>query len=94
VALMAEHGDARQASRQCARTCGALTRVRRACLWRAQQAVPTSTDRMGILKNTREFKASGAGKEHTSEVRGGGRDPGVRRPGSGLGRPTARSKFL
>jgi len=24
VALMAEHGDARQASRQCARTCGAL----------------------------------------------------------------------
>ena len=49
---------------------------------------------MGILKNTREFKAPGAGKEHTSEVRGGGRDPGVRRPGSGLGRPTARSKFL
>jgi len=49
---------------------------------------------MGILKNTREFKASGAGKEHTSEVRGGGRDPGVRRPDSGLGRPTARSKFL
>ena len=57
-------------------------------------AVPTSTDRMGILKNTREFKASGADTEHTSEVRGGGRDPGVRRPGSGLGRPTARSKFL
>ena len=51
-------------------------------LWRAQQAVPTSTDRMVILKNTREFKAPGAGKEHTSEVRGGGRDPGVRRPGS------------
>jgi len=36
--------------------------VRRACLWRAQQAVPTSTDPMGILKNTREFKAPGAGK--------------------------------
>ena len=39
MALMAEHGScadaeicARQASRQCARTCGALTRVRRACL--------------------------------------------------------------
>ena len=94
MALMVKPGDARQASRQCARTCGALTRVRRACLWRAQQAVPTSTDRIGILKNTREFKASGAGQEHTSEVRGGGRDPGVRRPGSGLGRPTARSKFL
>ena len=27
--------------------------------------VPTSTDPMGILKSTREFKASGAGKEHT-----------------------------
>jgi len=94
VALMAEHDNARQASMQCARTCGALTRVCRACLWRAQQAVPTSTDPMGILKNTREFKIPGAGKERTSEVRGGGRDPGVRRPGSGLGRPTARSKFL
>ena len=94
VVLMAEHDDARQASRECARACGALTRVRRACLWRAQQAVPTSTDPMGILKNTRDFTAPGGGKEHTSEVSGGGRDPGVRRPGSGLGRPTARSKFL
>ena len=80
MALMAEHDDARQANRQCARTCGARTRVRRAYLWRAQQAVPTSTDPMGILKNTREFKTPGAGKEHTSEVRGGDRDPGVRRP--------------
>jgi len=51
-------------------------------------AVPTSTDPMGILKSTQEFKAPGADKEHTSAVRGGGRDPGVRRPGSGLGRPT------
>ena len=49
--------------------------------------IPTSTDPMGILKSTREFKAPGANKEHTSAVRGGGRDPGVRRPGSGLGRP-------
>ena len=76
MALMAEHDDARQASRHCARACGALTRVRRACLWRAQRAVPTSTDPMGILKSTREFKAAGAGKEHTSAVRGGGRDAG------------------
>ena len=92
VEVMTEHDDAEEASGQCARACGALTRVRRARLWRAQQAVPTSTDPMGILKNTREFKAPGAVKEHTSEVRGGGRDPGVRRPGSGLGRPTnARS---
>ena len=94
VTVMAEHDDAGQASRQCARACGALTRVRRACLWRAQQAIPTSTDPMGILKSTREFKVTGAGKEHTSVVRDSGRDPGVRRPGSGLGRPTARSKFL
>ena len=95
MALMAEHDDARQASRQCARTCGALTRVRRACWWRAQQVVPTSTDPMGILKDTRDFTAPGAGKENTSEVRDGGRDPGVRRPGEwGLGRPTARSEFL
>jgi len=56
--------------------------------------VPTSTDPMGILKSTREFKAPGAGKEHTSAVRGGGRDPGVTRPGAGLGRPTARSNFF
>ena len=73
-------------------------------LWRADacaQGVPGARTAggpyvygMGILKNTREVKASGAAKEHTSEVRGGGRDPGVRRPGSGLGRPTARSKFL
>jgi len=53
VALMAEHDDARQTSRQCARACGALTRVRRACLWRAQQAVPTSTDPMGRVQGTR-----------------------------------------
>jgi len=94
VALMAEHDDARQASRHCARACGALTRVRRACLWRVQRAVPTSTDPMGILKSTREFKVEGADKENTSAVRGGGHDPGVRRPDSGLGRPTARSKFF
>jgi len=30
--------------------------------------VPTSTDPMGILKSTQEFKAPGAGREHTSAV--------------------------
>jgi len=35
---------------------------------------------MGILKSTREFKAPGAVKDYNIEVRGGGRDPGVRRP--------------
>ena len=33
VVLMAENDDVDQASGQCARACGALTRVRRACLW-------------------------------------------------------------
>ena len=41
VALMAEHDDAKQASGQCARACGALTSVRRAYLWRAQRACAT-----------------------------------------------------
>jgi len=41
VALMAEHDDAEHASGQCARACGALTRVRRACLRRAQRACAT-----------------------------------------------------
>jgi len=41
VALMAEHDDAGQASGQCARACGALTRVHSECLWRAQRAGAT-----------------------------------------------------
>ena len=41
VALMAEYNNAKQASEQCARACGALTRVRRACLWRSQHAFAT-----------------------------------------------------
>jgi len=41
VALMAEHDDAGQASGQCARACGALTRVHSACLWCAQRAGAT-----------------------------------------------------
>jgi len=41
VALMAEHDDAEQARGQCARPCGALTRVRRVCLWRVQRACAT-----------------------------------------------------
>jgi len=49
---------------------------------------------MGIFKNTQDFKAPGAVKEHTNEVRGGGRDPGVKRPGAGLGLSPARSKIF
>ena len=47
VALMAEHDDAKQASGQCACACGALTRVRRACLWRAQRACATPLPQAG-----------------------------------------------
>jgi len=41
VEVMAEHDNAEEASGQCARACGALTRVRRACLWRAWRACAT-----------------------------------------------------
>jgi len=46
--------------------------------------VPTPTDPMGFLKSTRDVKTRSAAKEHTSEVRSGGRDPGVRSPDAGL----------
>jgi len=49
---------------------------------------------MRIFKSTQDFKAPGAVKEHTNEVRGGGRDPGVKRPGAVLGLSPARSKFF
>jgi len=49
---------------------------------------------MGFLKSARDFKGPSAAKEHTGEVRGGGRDPGVRRPGAGLGQSPARSRFF
>jgi len=56
--------------------------------------VPTPADPMGFLKSTRDVKARSAAKEHTNEVRSGGRDPDVRRPGAGLSQLPARSKFL
>ena len=56
--------------------------------------VPTPTVPVGFLKSTRDFKARSAAKEHTNEVRSGGRDPDVRRPDAGLGQLPARSKFL
>ena len=40
VVLMVEYDDAKHASGQCACACGALTRVRSACLWRAQRVMP------------------------------------------------------
>ena len=56
--------------------------------------VPTPADPMGFLKSTRDVKARNAAKEHTNEVRSGGRGPGVRRPRAGLGQSPARSKFF
>jgi len=38
-------------------------------------------------------KAFSAATEYTNEERGGGRDPGVRRPGVGRGQFPARSKM-
>jgi len=45
-------------------------------------------------KCARDLKALSAAKEHTNEERGGGRDPGVRRPGAGRGQLSARSKIF
>jgi hypothetical protein len=56
--------------------------------------MPTPTDPMGFLKSTRDFRAPSAAKEHTNAVRGGGHDPGVRRPGAGLGQSPARTKIF
>ena len=56
--------------------------------------VPTPADPIGFLKSTRDDKARNAAKEHTNEVRSGSCDPGVRRPGAGLGQSPARSKFF
>jgi len=46
--LMVDHDDAKQTSGQCVRTCGALTRVRSACLWRAQRACATPLPQGGV----------------------------------------------
>ena len=47
--------------------------------------VPTPIDPMGFRKSTQDVKAQSAAKEHTNETQGGVVDPGVRRPGDGLG---------
>ena len=51
--------------------------------------VPTPMGPMEFHKSTRDLKEQSAGKEHTNEVRDGGRDPGVRRPGAGLSQSPA-----
>ena len=46
---------------------------------------------MEFGKITRELNERSAGKEHTKEVRDGGRDPGVKRPDAGLSQLPASS---
>jgi len=48
------------------------------CLWPTMQY-------WGFLEGAQDFKARSTAKEHTNEVQSGGRDPGVSRPGAGLG---------
>jgi len=55
---------------------------------------PMPTDPVEFRKCARDLKALSAAKEHTYEERGGGRDPGVRRPGAGRGQLPARSKIF
>jgi len=55
---------------------------------------PVPTDPVDFRKCARDLKALSAAKEHTNEERGGGRDPGVRRPGAGRGQLPARSKMF
>jgi len=48
----------------------------------------------GFLEGARDFKTRSTVKEHTNEVQSGGRDPGVSRPGAGLGQSPTCSKFI
>ena len=52
---------------------------------------PTPTDPVEFRKRARDLKALSAAKEHTNGERGGGRDPGARRPGAGRGQRPAAS---
>ena len=55
---------------------------------------PMTTDPVEFRKCAQDLKALNAAKEHTNEERGGGCDPGVRRPGAGRGQLPARSKIF
>jgi len=57
------------------------------CLWPTMQY-------WGFLQGARDFKAHSAAKEHTNDVRSGGRDPGVSGPGTGLGQSPTHSKLI
>jgi len=55
---------------------------------------PMSMDPVEFRKCARDLKALSATKEYTNEERGGGHDPGARRPGAGRGQLPARSKIF
>ena len=55
---------------------------------------PIPTDPVEFRKCARDLKALSAEKEQSKEERGGGRDPGVRRPGAGRGELPAGSKIF
>ena len=55
---------------------------------------PMPTDPVEFRKCARDSKVLSAAKEHTNDERGGGRDPGVRRPGAGRGQLPERSKIF
>jgi len=52
------------------------------------------TDPVEFRKCARDLEALSASTENTNEERGSGRDPGVRRPGTGRGQLPARSKIF
>jgi len=55
---------------------------------------PMPMDPVEFRKCAQDLKVLSAVEEHTNEERGGGRDPGVRRPGAGCGLLPARSKIF
>jgi len=65
-------------------------RTATSCSWGALEQLQLAASSVVVVhtpmgcKSTRDLKELSAGKEHTNEVQGGGRDPGVRRPGAGL----------
>jgi len=58
---------------------------------RSVVVVSTPTGPMEFHMSKRDLKEQSAGKEYTNEVRDGGRDPGVRRPGAGLSQSPTNS---
>jgi len=55
---------------------------------------PTPTDPVEFRECARDARTWSAAKKHTNEEQGGGRDPGVKRPGAGRGQLPARSKIF